>query len=205
MPKRLVWLSAGIVGLLGGLSCGSGKSPICLQGIDTVQGHDRGPDAIGDAGPEVVRDGEADGLVEGVDLAGLDVEVLKGQFGAACASNTDCESGFCIEGVEGYVCTKACLDECPEGWLCRGILVGQDLQSLCVPAGANLCKPCKTDMQCGDGKCLEIGAQKFCGRDCSASACPTGYECRDVEGGRQCWPKNGTCDCRVTSAGTERP
>ncbi len=184
------------------LGCGKGECPVCLQGVDGVSGLDRGPEAILDAGRDTEIDPGADGDTL---LRDADAEVLKGQFGAACASNEDCDSGFCVEGVEGLVCTKVCVDECPEGWLCRGMLVGQDFVSLCVPAGANLCKPCKTDMQCGDGKCLEVGGGKYCGRDCSTSACPSGYECREVAGGKQCYPKNGTCDCKVTFAGMERP
>jgi len=143
------------------------------------------------------------------DLTDVAKEIGEGQFGAPCLSNTDCESGFCVEGVEGFVCTMPCLEECPQGWVCRGILVGPDMVSLCIPLGANLCKTCKMDTQCGDGLCLEIGDGLFCGRDCESMDCPSGYLCEDVETDdgtyRQCLPVSGACDCNVTSHGFEKP
>jgi hypothetical protein len=100
--------------------------------------------------------------------------------------------------------------ECPEGWACRTYTVGQDVQSLCSPSGVNLCKTCKADIQCGDGLCLDLAEGKYCGRDCTSGACPSGYECSDVvqadnSVARQCKPQNGTCTCRITSDGQERP
>ena len=139
-----------------------------------------------------------------------DTPIVPGEFGSYCQGNSNCFSGFCIEGAEGFVCTQQCVSDCPEGWICRTYVVGQDVQSLCSPVGANLCKACKNDLQCGDGVCLTLAEGQFCGRDCKNGPCPTGYECSDVplgEGGvgRQCKPLNRTCSCRVTSEGQERP
>jgi len=141
------------------------------------------------------------------DLTG---EPAKGAFGAPCVTNTDCDSGFCVEGVNGFFCTMQCLEECPEGWVCRGILVGPDLISLCIPSGAMLCKPCKLDTQCGDGICIEQGGGQFCGKDCDSVPCPDGYVCEEIDAAgdivrKQCLPKSGACDCNVTSHGAGRP
>ena len=79
----------------------------------------------------------------GIDsAAGTDVPPKPGELNAHCSQNSECQSGFCIEGPEGFVCTIECLAECPNGWLCRTLAVGSDLQSLCFPAGANLCRAC---------------------------------------------------------------
>ena len=131
-------------------------------------------------------------------------DVGLGEFGSPCQSNSDCKSGFCIEGFEGFVCTIQCYDECPEGYVCRGMLLGQDLVSLCVPFGASLCKPCRSDSNCSGGKCLPFGDQSYCGLDCSFQACPAGYDCRDFEGSKQCYPSNGSCDCRPKNKGELR-
>jgi len=165
------------------------------------------PDVTHDHGVDAVRDVPDPGHPTEIPDVGIDVG--GGDFGAPCLSNNDCDSGFCVEGVEGFVCTVQCLEECPEGWVCRGIMVGPDVVSLCIPLGANLCKSCKLDTQCGDGLCMEIGDGTFCGKDCEFTDCPAGYGCEAVEteGGTrfQCLPVSGACDCNVTSHGTERP
>jgi len=189
--------------------CGGGTTSSCPPCLLDSQGPDVRKDAESprtDSSPPDVE--EVAALDPATDrdpgLADPGFEVGKGQFGASCWSNADCESGFCVEGVDGFVCTKGCLDECPDGWVCRATLVGQDLMSLCVPAGVSLCKPCIEDSQCGDGKCLEIGGGRYCGKDCSAYNCPVGYECREVGGSRECLPANGACDCRPVHAGAQR-
>lgn len=195
------------------LSCQGGQGPLSLepwcqadQGslkddlVDVPllpdQGTEEGrPDGAG--GDTPFRDGE-------------DVPLEPGTTGAPCESNRDCISGYCIEGIEGFVCTQVCVSECPEGWLCRTYSVGTDVLSLCTPANANLCRPCRTDLQCGDGLCMELQEGRFCSRDCSSSDCPENYECVEMtrENGqtsRQCRPVNGTCSCRQLTSGEERP
>lgn len=61
---------------------------------------------------------------------------LPADFGNACLQNTDCSTGYCVEGPSGSVCTKTCVESCPEGWDCRGVQAGtQDITFLCVPTG----------------------------------------------------------------------
>ena len=132
------------------------------------------------------------------------------QFGAACISNADCDSGYCVEGPDGWFCTKTCSDDCPVGWLCRSMMVGSDVVSLCVPMGARLCKECAKDSECGDGLCLDTPDGKVCGEDCSVAECPTGYRCNEVASGpdtlsKQCVPESGSCSCNVVTDGARRP
>ena len=88
--------------------------------------------------------------------------------------------------------------------------VGQDVVSVCIPEGANLCKPCRVDTQCGDGGCYELSDGKFCTRSCNlADDCSEGYECKEItHQGRQtkeCVPIFGTCSCNKSTHETERP
>lgn len=136
-------------------------------------------------------------------------EIVPGEFGAPCLANPDCRDGFCVEGVKGFFCTRTCVQECPLGWLCRTVAVGSDVVGLCFPEGAELCRPCEVDTQCGDGLCLAQGNGRFCGKDCSTKACPTGYRCQDAEApdgaaARECVPEVGTCDCTTAFNGAQR-
>ena len=76
----------------------------------------------------------------------------QGEFDWPCNGNDECHSGLCVEGAEGPVCTKLCqLGECPDGWYCRGMSVGPDVVSVCIPEGANLCKPLRSTPSVGMG------------------------------------------------------
>ncbi|PKN58650.1 MAG: hypothetical protein CVU56_04790 [Deltaproteobacteria bacterium HGW-Deltaproteobacteria-14] len=61
---------------------------------------------------------------------------LPADFGNPCNENSDCETEYCVEGPHGFVCSKTCIDECPNGWGCKGITSGSaDLVFVCVPDG----------------------------------------------------------------------
>lgn len=183
---------------------GGGKSqnvcPECVDAVSDAQDGAVQDDGSLPADAEILDHGYAEELA--IDQFVSDVAL--GELGSPCQSNSDCKSGFCIEGFEGFICTIQCYDECPQGYVCRGMLLGQDLVSLCVPFGASLCKPCKSDAQCSGGRCLPFGSQSYCGLDCSFQTCPEGYECKDFDGGKQCYPSNGSCDCRPKNAGEIR-
>ena len=122
----------------------------------------------------------------------------------------ECESGYCIDWIDGDICTGSCLtaEDCPEGWAC---IPDEDdegsNEKLCVPRFIQLCKPCKWDHQCHTDYgpladlCVSHGdSGSFCGVACEAMAdCPPGYECEEVnhETGltSQCVPSSGECDC----------
>jgi len=136
-------------------------------------------------------------------------------FGAYCAGNTDCLSGYCLEAAFGGYCTQQCVDGCPEDWVCKSVATGTDPVSLCAQDENRLCLPCEDDRACGGSgrsRCLEIGGGRFCSRDCGDDVCPGGYSCETVDGPvdgsggatKQCVPTNGTCDCTPEAAGLQK-
>ena len=57
-------------------------------------------------------------------------------FNAACDTNQDCESGWCVETERGPVCSVTCLEDngCPIGWGCRVVQnTPPDVVSVCLP------------------------------------------------------------------------
>jgi len=181
-------------------------------------------DDDGEAGPGVedVADTAEDGFVP-VDTAGPadtsaptdtisppDGEVVPGGFGWPCQGNPDCLDGFCVEGEEGYFCTRNCIEDCPDGLDCRSVVTpGQDPVFLCLPRLVRLCVPCAADFQCTGGACLSLDGGRFCGSTCgSADDCPAGYDCApDAAGahtGTYCQPRSRSCACTPEAAGSLR-
>jgi len=158
------------------------------------------------AGEDPGREDRGDGIA--IADAGADLPA-PGTFGAPCTGNNECESGFCVEGPDGPLCSRTCVLECPEEWACRSTQIGSDVVSLCIPLGAMLCKPCRVHTQCGSGLCLQLPDGTFCGRDCSVAPCPEGYHCQDLGDDeapvRQCVPDSLACDCMPSNAGEVRP
>ena len=192
------------------LGCGGGGTPV----MDTGPG-DSGADADK---RDLVKPEDSTGPHDGERPDGEDdtpedeesSEIEPGKPGAPCYNNSECDSNLCVEGSEGGVCTQYCQSEgCPEHWYCRGMSIGQDVVFICIPEGANLCKPCSVDTQCGDGVCLETAEGKFCTRNCEKYGCSKGYECKEItHGGRQskeCLPVSGSCTCSEKNAEEERP
>jgi hypothetical protein len=94
-------------------------------------------------------------------------EPLEGEPGAACTDGGDCDSGFCVEGPQGRVCTATCVDCCPTGFRCEAA-PGRDATFICVPKLAALCRPCTADEACGalseGALCVDYGDEgRFCG------------------------------------------
>jgi len=153
-------------------------------------------------------DGQAeDGIA--IDTAPKDVYVPEpGEFLYPCTDNEECYSGWCIPTKDGTLCTKTCLEECPEGWDCRPLVTEGDPVYLCLPRWLHLCDPCTETADCGSDEsdaghyCLDHGPKgKFCGGECESDGlCPPGYECKDVPVGgglvkKQCVPAAGDCEC----------
>jgi len=73
-----------------------------------------------------------------------------GDFGEPCNRNTDCDSGWCVQGPGGYVCTKLCEEICPSGYDCKSISAGgADIAFVCVPDLT--CTPVEGPDYPGDG------------------------------------------------------
>lgn len=133
-------------------------------------------------------------------------------FGCPCSSNADCLDELCIEGPDGFLCTKPCVTNCPEGYDCvNTAALGPDPISICVPRHIKLCRPCETQEDCADpfaikpGLCLAGEAStlgSFCTSSCAFGLeCPAGTTCSDTPQAdgttsQQCVPTDGTCECR---------
>lgn len=127
-----------------------------------------------------------------------------------CETNADCESGLCVEAPDGKkYCAVSCLDQpCPPGWKCTQVTgTGADTLFVCLPEQTFLCRPCISAADCMPAGvktkdlCVEFGpVGRFCGKDCSASECPEGYECVEIaiRGAgtyKQCLPITRVCEC----------
>ena len=133
-------------------------------------------------------------------------------FGCGCSDNGDCMSGFCVPSSQGFVCTEECLEDCPEGWECKGSTgFGVDLIFICLPQSDSTCIPCEADEQCGsDFMCVSFGDGSFCTRKCNnAKQCPGDFSCESlgVEAGlaAYCQPPSGSCLCLSKHFGQQRP
>jgi hypothetical protein len=83
--------------------------------------------------------------------------------------------------------------------------------TVCLALPDNLCHPCSADDDClvPSSKCLALGAEKACGRDCSPTGpfgpdCPAGFSCQQIQGASQCKPLSGTCICGPETEGLVR-
>ncbi len=134
-----------------------------------------------------------------------------GGIGCACTSNNDCNSSRCIEGPDGKICTRECIESCPDGFDCTTIGGPGDGASICVPRHVSLCRPCQSANDCRIGfdstaRCVpaaDTDEGSFCATSCANLPCPDGYACEDVASGdgdataRLCVPEEGAlCECR---------
>ena len=131
-------------------------------------------------------------------------------FGCPCVGNVDCASGWCVLHLAEQVCTKTCVEECPDGWSCEETQGGTDTVYVCKSLFPSLCLPCELSVQC-EGKaarCVDYGgpAGSFCGAACNngeagdLTPCPAGYECLEgttTEGqeAAQCVSLDVECAC----------
>jgi hypothetical protein len=125
-----------------------------------------------------------------------------GDFGASCRTNADCLDEWCVEGPEGFVCTRECSEQCPEGYDCKGVANQTDIVFLCIPRLLKQCTPCLDDLQCNGGVCLTIDGQRGCAAPCDDDApCSDGFQCdADPSGtadGTFCVPETGSCSCNA--------
>ena len=153
--------------------------------------------------PHTDNGGNADGL--------WDSSVPAGSFGAPCQIGSDCDSGWCVQGPDAKVCSQACTDGCPGGWICKQSQGGIDTSFLCQPTTTHLCQPCTTSANCNDdgglgNLCVPFGATgNFCGIACNPATpgmCPGTYQCMDVtdqdgKAAHQCLPPEGVCECNT--------
>jgi len=211
MRRAILAVLVGAFLLIGcGSSVGSGDD---LSGHDLVTPDGGDADAIPDIPPIDVKDGGDD---EGIDVPPIDVPPEQdedqigcgGQPGCKCTDNGDCQTGLCIEDMNGQFCADTCVESCAdEGFRCMLVLVGGEPAYYCIPRYVNLCRPCRTNADCkadvgtDADLCVDQGPEgSYCGADCSAQSCPDGFFCQTVaipDGGtsKQCVPSGAACEC----------
>ena len=168
---------------------------------------DTNVDTTREPGDAAVGDGTEDATLV------PDVPPEPGEFAAACSENSDCTSGWCVTSNLGPLCTRTCVDECPQGWSCVGISGGTDVTFLCVPKGDRVCEPCSVDSQCGSGYCLEMEEGQRCTASCDDNnECPAGFTCENASSevavddtSKQCIPTHDSCECLPGAEGLQRP
>jgi hypothetical protein len=199
MVRLVAWLALIVIAF----ACGSAK---------TKQGSLVSPEVVEDTGPK-------DKDLEDYDFSGdgLDQDFVPTcdeppyAIGCPCDDNSNCHSGYCVEGDDGFYCTQECMEDCPEGWVCKGISgFGADLIFLCLPVSKNLCLACDNDGQCGAGShCVALDEGNYCLTSCGDSSfCPGGYGCTSVthlDGTLTvCIPESGACSCTSKTNGQIR-
>ena len=204
-------------------SCGGGDSPIePFIDLGGGPGQDTtGPDGAGGDGVTLPGDGLTppdDQLVPPEDCCGfpdadgVGVDVPKGgAMGDPCDEADECESGLCVDTpAGGSVCTQECIEECPDGFTCKGVpLYGSDLVFICIPSFWTICEPCVEDEDCdlADTACVDGGAEgTYCSVSCDNDAdCPDHFACEAEGDLGWCRPVSGSCSCLPGDAGKQEP
>jgi hypothetical protein len=192
--------------------CGGESTSQCPSFPDFLGGNDQGGgggDASGEIGGWDAYAGDTPRVPDLQVSEGL-TECLGEPFGfgCPCTTNSECEGGFCVESVFGWVCTQECVEECPHpDYECKGLTgLGPDVVFLCLPQSVPVCKACELDAQCGDGICATIGGAKHCTITCEdPTACTAGYTCDTSVDPPVCLPPSGDCTCIAESDGALRP
>ena len=189
----------------GAVDAGNGEGVLfepkdSLSGADATGGGDA---AVGDVSGNT-------------DAGGAPLCASPGGFGCTCTVNDDCDSNYCVQGPQGQICTKTCLDSCPAGFKCVQGGEAGDLTYLCSPTTTTLCQPCEKDSDCdhfgatkGSSACLPVQdttgstVGSFCSAPCGGGVtCPKDFSCQVLElaAGKveQCVPNPGTtCGCNA--------
>ncbi len=164
------------------------------------------------AAPDTTQAPDSEGDGSSADTAKPDVSTV-GDFGKACKSDSECESGWCIEGYNGYFCSETCGGSCPKGYVCQKVFANSTQPVfLCMAPVNKLCKPCTTDLDCSGGACVDKGGEHFCATPCGGNlpGCPASHSCEAMknpdgsDGSTVCMPTSGTCACSSKSNGLVR-
>ncbi|MEY3012743.1 MAG: hypothetical protein RIT45_1478 [Pseudomonadota bacterium] len=185
------------------------------DGLGNGNGDGLGEGDTGDTGEADSDEGDADAGAPDTGTGDDATAGPVGDFGKPCKADGDCESGYCVQGYNGFVCTQTCDGgaACPAGHACSKVKLGDgSFAFLCLAEVSKLCHPCKGDIDCSGGRCVEQGGEKFCAPSCGAGLpeCPGSHSCDSVtptEGEAAqtlCMPKSGSCNCSAASVGVVR-
>ena len=175
-------------------------------------GERKGPDGLISGGGKSPTDGTTS--EEDASDADEEEELVcdgVGGFLCPCEESTDCQSGLCVDGPEGGICTEPCVDQCPDGFQCKLLSgSGPDVIYLCIPSFVTLCRPCNEHTDCQglgelENRCVPSTPLEgsFCGSSCvDDSQCPDDYSCASFADDEpsQCSPNSGVCDCSPLSS-----
>ncbi len=176
--------------------------------VVTLAACDDAPAGLTDAATDVASRPD---VIESIDA--LDETGECATAGCPCAADSDCDSGYCIEGREdgGRVCAELCTDTCAlEGFVCRLLENGDgSLVRLCVPEWDPYCRPCEIAADCLSlrAECHALAAGiDVCVTPCGDNElCPSGAACVPLDGAtdgpRFCVPEAGTCEGCVDADG----
>ncbi len=106
----------------------------------------------------------------------------RGSVGSGCVENADCaDGGLCAARGDVRWCTRACSDDCPEGFEC----VDAGGARVCSPSAGLVGERCEEAADCLSGLCVDTGSGTVCTRRCGPdSHCGTGLECVRTGDGR---------------------
>jgi hypothetical protein len=208
-PQRTLWavvlLVHAVLAACGQTDPGAGQpAPTTLPTLqDSLSNFGADSAGAGDSAAAISDLGGADNKAA---PAGCDFPASPqaGQAGAPCSASGDCDSGWCVQGPTGKICTKTCSGCCPGGFACEAA-PSSDTMFICVAKLNALCRPCQSDGECAavneGALCVGGGEQgRFCGGACVADAnCPAGYSCQQAQGtsgaAKQCVRTQDACDC----------
>ncbi len=187
--------------------------PDLLSGVDSSHPDGSSDSAAPDSATDISSPGDSGNPELQNDVADtgqggceFPAQPLPGEPGSVCKTSDECDSGACVDGPNGKICTSACSSCCPTGFKCEPFQTsGGDTLQVCLPKWNALCRPCDTDAECAklgkDSLCVQYKATgSFCGGGCTENAdCPSDYACQDAQGekgaAKQCVRTSGVCSC----------
>ncbi|MSQ84552.1 MAG: hypothetical protein EXR77_17010 [Myxococcales bacterium] len=196
--------------------------PTCMvlctacEGTAPASSPEQDTGAVTEAETGAVEETVAQDTVLTIDSKSADtVLVCPGGAYCACQTDTECDSGNCLDTPNGKVCAGQCESSCPNGYNCAKInSKSGDIVNVCVAKYGFLCEPCSATKQCEQAlgvagpSCVSYGESvgSYCGLACTADGdCPTDFACgsaTSIEGTpvKQCLRKPNTegvvvCPC----------
>jgi len=141
-----------------------------------------------------------DGPIEKSLVRSVEAEAGPASMGEQCMRGFQCDSGLCVSGIEGGLCTTECDDACPEGWQCDLIGPAEFQMRLCTLTCDEREETCNgRDDDCDgtldegfliDGLYSTKAHCGACGTDCDARI-PNAL-------GTECAVADGVASCRAT-------